>query len=159
MPSQRKPRLIADPTDYAYSERPGGALVGWDPRSNATYSEWQGWADSTEFAAASEAALTAMKEHDGSCFLGDCRDLKAIEQSDEEGVDRDWVLRALSAGLRKMALVIPKSAVAHTNLEQMMSGSPRSGVEVGYFTTVEDATVWLNQTRPPATGRGPTSQF
>ena len=152
--------LIADPTDYVYYERPGVALVRWDPRTNAACIEWQGWANATEFATASEAALTAIKEHDGSCFLGDCRDLKAVQQLDQDWVDRDWMLRALSAGLRKMALVIPTSAVAHTNIEQMMSGSPGSAVEVGYFTNVEDASVWLNETLPPdATGKGPTSQL
>ncbi|MDQ6878231.1 MAG: hypothetical protein M3082_11175 [Candidatus Dormibacteraeota bacterium] len=64
----------------------------WDRTSKAVYVEWQGWTNSTEFSALPEAGLRALKEHQGSRWLADCRKQKAIQQTDPDWV-RDWFPR------------------------------------------------------------------
>jgi hypothetical protein len=130
-----------------YFNRPGVAVVSWDPTSEAVHLEWQGWANPTEYAAANDAVLRALKEHHASRALGDCRNMKAIQQSDQEWMDRNWFPRALAAGLKRAALVIAKSGLAQMNLEDILRRVPGTKLDVAYFATVEEAREWL--TRPP----------
>ena len=46
-----------------YFNRPGVAVVTWDPTLRAVYVDVQGWADSIELSALMEAGLQALTEH------------------------------------------------------------------------------------------------
>jgi SpoIIAA-like len=131
--------------DGVYFNRPGVAIVSWDARSKAAHIEWQGWADPKEFAAANDAIITALRKHHSSRTLGDCRNIRVIRQSDQDWLTRDWVPRALEAGLTRMALVIAKSGLAQMNVEDMLRRVPGTKLDVGYFATVEEATAWLTR--------------
>ena len=75
-----------------------------------------------------------------------------VKQADQDWMAQNWMPRALAAGLRRMALVIPKSALAHMNLEQMLSKVPRSVLQVAYFATVDEARAWLNESSATTPG-------
>jgi 3D (Asp-Asp-Asp) domain-containing protein len=122
---------------------PGVAVVKWDPALQAAHIEWQGWANPTEFADANNAIVRALSEHHGSRALGDCRNMKVIQQSDQEWSNQDWFPRVLAAGLRRMALVIPKSGLAAMNVKDIMSRVPGTRLDVAYFATLEEARSWL----------------
>jgi hypothetical protein len=134
----------AEPMNNVFFDRPGVAVMRWDPTSRAVCIEWQGWADPTEFAAALEAGLGALIEHRGSRWLADCRDMKAIQLSDQEWLDRSWFPRMIAAGLRRMVVVIPKSGLVLTNLEDIMRKVPSSKLDVAFFATVAEAEKWLS---------------
>jgi len=138
--------------DGIFFNRPGVAIVKWDATCHAAHIEWQGWADPAEFAAANDALILALRRHGGSSALGDCREMKVIKQSDQEWVHQDWFPRILAAGLRRMALVIPKSGLALMNVQEIMSRIPGTKLDVAYFGTIEEARNWLSRplTIPPA---------
>lgn len=131
------------PVNGVFFNRPGVAVVRWEPALRAVYIEWQGWADPAEFAAALEAGLGALVEHRGSRWLADCRDMKAIQQSDQEWLDRSWFPRMITAGLRRMAVVIPKSGLAMTNLEDIIRRVPGNKLDIAWFATVTEAETWI----------------
>ena len=131
--------------DGTYFHRPGVAIVKWDAACKAAHIEWQGWADPAEFAAANDALILALKQHGGSRVLGDCRDMRVIKQSDQEWVSRDWIPRILAAGLRRIALVIPKSGLALMNVQEIMSRIPGTKLDVAYFATIAEARAWLSR--------------
>jgi hypothetical protein len=133
--------------DGIYFNCPGVAIVKWDAASRAAHIEWQGWADPAEFAAANDAVIVALIQHRGTKALGDCRNMKVIKQSDQEWVNQDWMPRILAAGLRRMALVIPKSGLALMNVQEIMNRVPGTKLDVAYFATIEEARGWLS--RPP----------
>jgi hypothetical protein len=132
-------------------QSPGVAVLRWDPGSGAVFIEWQGWADSTEFALLLEAGLRALKQYHGSRWLADCRNMKVIEQADQEWLDRSWFPRMLDAGLRRMAVLMPKNTVARMNVENVLGRVPGTKLEVAYFATVRAAREWLTRpaTNPP----------
>lgn len=138
-----------------FFNRPGVAVLRWEPVLRAVYIEWQGWADPAEFAAALEAGLGALVDHRGSRWLADCRDMKAIQQSDQEWLDRSWFPRIIAAGLRRMAVVIPKSGLAMTNLEDIIRKVPADKIAVAFFATVAEAEGWLSR---PSTETPPVLQ-
>jgi hypothetical protein len=133
------------PPNGVFFDRPGVAVMWWNATSRAVHIEWQGWADPAEFAAALEAGLNALSERRGSRWLADCRDMKTIQQSDQEWLDRNWFPRIIAAGLRRMALVIPKSGLAMTNLEDIISRVPADKIDAEFFATVAQAESWISK--------------
>jgi hypothetical protein len=132
--------------DGVIFSHPGVAVVRWDPASRAVHIEWQGWADPAEFAAANEAGLRGLTAHGSSRWLGDLRKLKPIQQSDQDWISLDWFPRMLAAGLRRMALVVAVSGLAMMNIRDILGRIPgTSGLDVGYFATVEEARAWLKE--------------
>lgn|SRR5487761_143525 len=106
--------------DGVYFAAPGVVVVKWDPISKSVCIEWQGWANPTEFAAANEAGLRALREHHTSRWLADLRNLKAIQQSDQNWITMDWFPRMLAAGLARVALVNAKSGLAMMNIRDIL---------------------------------------
>ncbi len=105
--------------------------------------EWEGWANSSEFAALLDAGVRALKDHHGSRWLADCRRQKVLSPADQDRADREWLPRALAAGLKKFAVVLPDSGLAGMNLKDRLAGVPNARLQVGYFDTVEQAREWL----------------
>jgi hypothetical protein len=92
-----------------------------------------------------EAGLQALTEHDGSRWLADGRNMKLIKQSDQDWIVQDFYPRALAAGLKRIALVIPNSSLAMTTLDQVAHRLPAAEIEVAYFSTVGEARSWLKE--------------
>jgi hypothetical protein len=132
------------PADGIFFKRPGVAVMRWEPAMRAVCIEWQGWADPSEFVAALEAGLGALVELRGSRWLADCREMKPIQQSDQEWLAATWIPRVLAAGLRRMAMVIPKSGLARTNLEDIFRKVASPKLETAYFAAIPEAEKWLS---------------
>ena len=133
--------------DTLYFNHPGVAVVTWNSTAQAVYVEWQGWAHLTERIACLEAGLRALTEHQGSRWLVDGREMKAVKQPDQDWIDQDWFPRVLAAGLRRMAVVEAKRTLAKMNVEDFLGRVPATKLDVGYFATVEAATEWLTASR------------
>ncbi|GAC1505800.1 MAG: hypothetical protein NVS1B3_04590 [Candidatus Dormibacteraceae bacterium] len=103
MPDTGGPKVDLDGCFFSV---PGVAVVKRDPMVQATCIEWQSWASSAEFVAALDAGLACLTEHRGSRWLADCTGMKAIKQSDQEWLDKNWFPRIFALGLRRMAVVI-----------------------------------------------------
>ncbi len=132
--------------DHVYFNRPGVALVTWNPDLKAVCLESQGWADTSESQAVLDAIIRALRAHRGSRWLLDGRKMKVIKQADQDWITRNWLPRAAAAGLRLAAIVMPTSAVAMTNIDDVARVS-ENGIDVRFFSTVEKAAAWL--TGPP----------
>lgn len=125
-----------------YFTRLGVADVIWDANWNVVHIEAQGWADTAESRAILDSAIRAMTDHQGSRWLVDCRDLKAIKQSHQEWITENLLPRALAAGLRVAAIVMPNDAEAMMNIDDMAKVADNA-IDVRYFSTVEKARQWL----------------
>ena len=138
-----------------YYNQPGVAVVTWDPALGAARIEWQGWANPAEFAAANDAVITALKQHRGTKSLGDCRNMRVIQQSDQDWINREWFPNAIAAGLTRMAIVLATSGLAQMIVEDLISRVPGTKLDVGYFATPEEASRWLGRptTSPPNSPR------
>lgn len=131
--------------DAVYFDAPGVASVRWDEEGKLVLVEWQGWANSGEFAELLEAEITALKKHQGSRLLADCRRQKVLNPADQERANQGWLPRALAAGLKRFAVVVPSSVLAEVNLKSSLDGVPSTVLEVAYFATPEQARDWLGR--------------
>lgn len=135
-------QAVSSPDGDVYFNSPGVAKVAWDRERATVFVEWEGWANSTEFAALLDAGVVALQKHRGSRWLADCRRQRVLNPTDTERADREWLPRAVAAGLRRFAVVLPASGLAAMDIkdrEAMLSAV----LEVGYFASVDEASEWL----------------
>jgi hypothetical protein len=128
--------------ERVYCNLPGVAFVRWDAESQAAFIRWQGWAKPEEFRAANDALVEAIKDHGATRVLGDAGQMKVIQQSDQDWVNRDWFPRVLAAGLTRLAMVVPASGLAKMNIDAMVS-RVADQLDVAYFATLGEARAWL----------------
>jgi hypothetical protein len=131
--------------DGVYFDAPGVASVRWDEDGQLVLVEWQGWANSNEFSELLEAEITALKKHQGSRVLADCRRQKVLNPADQDKANQAWLPRALAAGLKRFAVVVPSSLLAEVNLKSSLDSVPSTVLDVAYFATPEQARDWLGR--------------
>jgi hypothetical protein len=107
-----------------YFHTPGIASVTWDEAGQLVMVEWEGWADSAEFAALLDAEVRALIKHSGSRLLADCRRQKVLSPVEQDRADREWLPKALDAGLKRFAIILPTSVVAAINLQDRLKKIP-----------------------------------
>ncbi|HXN79027.1 MAG TPA: STAS/SEC14 domain-containing protein [Candidatus Dormibacteraeota bacterium] len=134
-----------DPAASVYFDNPGVASVRWDEDAQLVLVEWQGWANSSEFADLLEAEIHALREHKGSRLLADCRRQKVLNPADQDRANEQWLPRALAAGLKRFAVVVPSSVLAEVNLRASLATVPAAALEVAYFATPAEARDWLGR--------------
>jgi hypothetical protein len=130
--------------NIVFFDKPGVASVKWDEDGQLVLVEWQGWANPSEFADLLEAEIVALRKHTGSLMLADCRRQKGLRAADQVRANEVWLPRALAAGLKRMAVVLPTSGLAAANLKERLAKARLAALEVAYFATPEEARVWLN---------------
>jgi len=136
--------MIAPDSDV-YFNAPGTASVRWDPTSKLVLVEWEGWADSTEFAALLDAEIRALSEHHASRLLADCRRQKVLhpDDQDQDRADKEWLPRALAAGLKRFAIVLPTSVLAAMHVQDRLGKVASATLDIAYFEEVDEARAWL----------------
>jgi len=136
---------VTDADGDVYFHMPGIAKVSWDRNRELVLVEWEGWANSREFAALLDAELRALNEHQGSRMLADCREQRVLSPVDQERADREWLPLALAAGLMRFAIVLPHSVLAAMNLQERLSKVPGGTLEIAYFEQVDEAAAWATR--------------
>jgi hypothetical protein len=135
--------VMAGRPDDVYFTIPGVASVRWDEANQAVHVEWDGWANSAEFSALLDAEVKALQDHRGSRLLADCRRQRILNPADQERADREWTPRAIEAGLKRFAIVLPDSEMAAGHLQERLGKVPKTAMQIAYFGSVEEAREWL----------------
>jgi hypothetical protein len=130
-------------SDDVYYSVPGVATVRWEEPEATVFVEWDGWANTAEFSALLDAEVKALLDHGGSRLLADCRRQRILNPADQERADREWTPRAIQAGLKRFAVVLPISDMAAGHLQERLAKVPKSAMQVAYFASVEEAREWL----------------
>jgi hypothetical protein len=128
-----------------YFDMPGVASVSWDEPGQLVLVEWRGWANATEFSELLEAEIVALRKHHGTRMLADCRRQKGLSAADQDRANENWLPRALAAGLKRFAVVVPSSALAAANLKERLGKVRPGALELAYFATPEEARDWLGR--------------
>jgi hypothetical protein len=133
------------PRGTVYFNTPGTATVRWDPELEAVVETWEGWANATEFTAMLDAGVQALFENHGSRWLADCRRQRVLKAADQKRGNEEWLPKALAAGLKRFAVVLPESGLAKFNIQLHLKAATARQVEVAYFATADEARRWVVQ--------------
>ena len=132
----------ADPLGKVYFNAPGTASVRWDRGLGAVVEVWEGWANASEFKAMLDAGIEALRDNHGSRWFADCR-LQRVLRKEDQKMALEWLPRALAAGMKRFAVVLPKSGLARANMKDHLSDASGVSLEMEYFETPDEAKRWL----------------
>lgn len=125
-----------------YFDKPWMA-IRFDRSLQAIHMEWKRYAEGEEFRSGFNVGLELLKQMRVSRWLGDCRLLGPMTQADQQWINQDWHPRAAAAGMRWVALVLPKAAVARLGLTYIIKRVEQSELVINNFTDLESARAWL----------------
>lgn len=95
------------------------------------------------FRAGLDTGIEVMKEHGAVKWLSDNSELEPHSPEDAEWTNNDWLPRAVEAGWKYWALVVPHTTAAQMNMAQFVQTFFEFGVRVQVFTDVDEAMGWL----------------
>lgn len=117
--------------------------VHWDESCQAVWMEWKSYVEGDDARHGLDAGLALFQRKHTSRWLADVRLLGPVRQVDQQWINRDWFPRAIAAGLRFMATVVPKSAIARMSVKQIMSKVNDVDIVNSNFPDLEQARSWL----------------
>ena len=129
--------------DRVYADKPY-VSIRWVSDAGWVLVEWKEWADSSEYRAAHETVLMAIRENHASKNLIDATHAKVVSDSDQKWLIENWIPRAVAAGRRNTAIVMPRSALGRTISENIDKKTLANLTRVEYFDTTADAAAWLS---------------
>lgn len=123
------------------------AFVHWDSATRCVVLEWRDFAYGDEYRAALNKVVEALEDNRATKMLSNSLRMKAISQEDQDWLIKDWVPRSAVAGLKHLAIVLPKSTLGQMTLQRLAKVGPDkrlvSSDGTSYFETVEDAKRWF----------------
>jgi hypothetical protein len=117
-------------------------VVDYDPDVPCVVMTWDGHARGAPFREANERVLAALVEQRADRLLGDIERLRMGGAEDRIWLGRDWMPRAVDAGLRFAALVTPAFDLEHAPVRLVGETLP-SELSLAYFDDREEARAWL----------------
>jgi hypothetical protein len=130
---------VADPTFHC--------AIEYDVDVPCVSMTWKGYATSAQFRDASELVLREIQQRRGSKLLSDAKEFVLIGATDQNWLSTNWIPRVLQAGVRKIALVMPRfyfNRVAVDAVTQRLAQDVANElVSIEYFESRESARSWL----------------
>lgn len=121
------------------------ATVHWDESAKCVHLEWKGFVHGEKGQTALLTALDFFKTKSTDRWLADTRKLKVVSEEDQRWVNEIWFPMAISAGVRRMAIIVPESVLAQMSIRRLMSKVKDEDLETAYFSSVEEGKAWLRE--------------
>lgn len=117
-------------------------LLEWDAQERWIHIEYRRWNTTKETRTGIEEFLRAVREHSAQRCLSDSRHRRVVQPDAQSLLTETWVPRAVALGLRRLAIVLPESALALQTVEALLERY-HEHLETEAFGTVEAAAAWL----------------
>lgn len=91
-----------------------------------------------------EKGLEVIERDRVSKWLTNNKSGSAIPQEDIDWGINEWFPRAIKAGLKHWAVILPEKAVGKLSGKKMVDALIAQGIKVKTFETEEDAVTWLD---------------
>ncbi|WP_437816374.1 hypothetical protein [Sorangium sp. So ce1078] len=117
--------------------------ISWDADIQAVLVEWKGFADSKELRTALDAAMDLVHRKRAIRCLGDCRRAGPTSQDDQRWANESWLPRMDALGVRRIAYVLPRSAIARMSLTRALARFDGQVLVQAQFDGIDAARAWL----------------
>jgi hypothetical protein len=126
--------------------------VSYDPSIPALMVRWKSYATSAQLRYIHECLIRLIRKHRVSKILGDDSDLVSIAAVDQHWIAREWMPRAIAAGLRTVASIKPRAYFGRTSINNILSFLP-DGLAIRSCESLREAREWLRSVYQPGTYR------
>jgi hypothetical protein len=86
-----------------------------------------------------------LREHGATKWLSDNRAFAATTDEETQWINTNWLPRAVDAGWKYWALVVPHGMKARMNMSEFTEAFYKEGVRVMVFTDPDEAMSWLER--------------
>jgi len=117
--------------------------IQWDETTKSVVMTWKKFAQGDNFRNGLDEGVNLIQQKKASNWLADLRDLGTVTQDDQKWSNEDWYPRALIAGVRFMAIIMPKSFITTLSVKNILTKVQDIDVETQYFDNVDAARKWL----------------
>ena len=118
--------------------------IQWDEASQSVVMVWKSFAKGDKFRNGLDEGLELLRAKDARNWLADLRDLGTVTKDDQEWSNENWYPRAINAGVRKMAVIMPKSVISTMSVTRILTKVEKVDIETRYFDDLEASKVWLS---------------
>jgi hypothetical protein len=87
--------------------------------------------------------IKTLAQYQASKWLSDDRGNSALSKQDTKWSKQDWFPRAVKAGWKFWALVVPQDMLARMNLKEFVDEYFEQGLRIGVFNEPDEAMKWL----------------
>jgi hypothetical protein len=140
------PAVTIPPNDGVYVDQPW-LLMRWDPVHQIVHSEWRAFANSVELRASLLRGIDAIKDHDAVGYLTDTRKVKVIVHDDQEWIKETWLPLAISAGLKRIAVITAAVGLGKLTVEDVVGLVDDRGLQSRTFKSEEAGLKWASPAR------------
>jgi hypothetical protein len=117
--------------------------VSWDEATQCIMSEWYGMVPTAKLRGTLEKILELCQQKATKRYLADISQLTVVTKDDEAWLGENWFPRAMAAGVKSFAFVIPKSALTRLSANEVIRKVPNTDKEMTQFSSLEEAKKWL----------------
>lgn len=117
--------------------------IEWDEENKIIVSMHKGFVSGEDYRIASNKLLELAILKKAKKYIADGSQAKLISVADQQWIIEDWLPRAIEAGLRYNANILPRSILAQMALNAMGRNAGENPIEAHYFSNREDALAWL----------------
>ncbi|XXX79461.1 hypothetical protein WMF30_11865 [Sorangium sp. So ce134] len=117
--------------------------VSWEAEIQAVLVEWKGFAASKDLRTALDAALDLVHRKKATRCLGDCLRAGPTSQDDQRWANESWLPRMVAQGVRRIAYVMPRSAIARMSLTRTVTRFEGRDLLQAQFDGIAEARAWL----------------
>lgn len=117
--------------------------VTYEEDINAVFCKWYGYATSNQFRESTELLLEMLEKHNAHKILVDLKDMILIGKEDQDWMDRTYIPKATTLGLKFVACIQPLYFFNKIAVESIVYSFNKTPVTVNYFENYEDAIDWL----------------
>jgi hypothetical protein len=132
---------IAKTGDEVYLDEPY-LSIRWRSIPQILYAEWKGFATSPEFRSALLTGVRAIRERHVIGYVSDARKAKVVLAEDEEWARKVWLPQAVTAGLKRMAIVTASAGLGKMAYDDAARAMDSHGLSMRTFDSVPTAMTW-----------------
>lgn len=114
---------------------------------NCIFCVTKGFQPSPVYREQADKQIEAFAKFNAHGIIWDLREAEVITQEDQDWTINDWQPRAVQAGYRRGAIVIPQNIFGHLSVKRVISQVQSSDkyvdVSVQYFTDTPSAYEWM----------------
>jgi hypothetical protein len=92
-----------------------------------------------------DASAELLESRRATKYLSDDRNNVVVDPEDIKWADDNWYPRAIKAGLRRWALVLPATMVGTLQAKSILEKRRKQGLDVEGFDGIEAALAWLQR--------------
>jgi hypothetical protein len=142
---QPKQAVTAPRADVELCYESERALLYYHPRTKIVHHQIRTFIHGEAFRELLEQGVNVLKSRRACKWLSDDRLNGPVTPADEEWSKKDWTPRALAAGWKFWAIVLPEKVLGQMNMRRWIESHSALGLTAQGFTDLEEARRWLEK--------------